>query len=111
VTALPFPALWLRHNCPCPDCRDPTTGQRLIEISVIPNGTVATVTASTRDAVEVTFAPDGHRGVFSLAWVLTRTPWPFGYVDKETELRARQPLIGLDGLLSTLAVLRRRGLS
>ena len=27
--------------------------------------------------------------------VLTRTPWPFGYVDKETELRACQPLIGL----------------
>ncbi len=27
--------------------------------------------------------------------VLTGTPFPFGYVDKETELRARQPLIGL----------------
>jgi hypothetical protein len=27
--------------------------------------------------------------------VLTGTPVPFGYVDKETELRACQPLIGL----------------
>ena len=44
--------------------------------------------------------------------VLTGTPVPFGYIDKETELTARQPLISLsprgNGLLSTLAVLRRR---
>src|SRR5215469_6094333 len=67
--ALGFPALWLRHNCPCPDCRDPVTGQRLIEITAIPNGTEAVVTARTKEAVEVTFAPEGHRGVFSLAWL------------------------------------------
>ena len=33
-----FPAIWLRHNCPCPECRDPVTGQRLLEIISIPNG-------------------------------------------------------------------------
>jgi gamma-butyrobetaine dioxygenase len=27
--------------------------------------------------------------------VLSATPWPFGYSDSETELRASQPLIGL----------------
>lgn len=27
--------------------------------------------------------------------MLTGTPFPFGYVDKTTELRACQPLIGL----------------
>ncbi len=64
-----FPAVWLRHNCPCPDCRDPGTGQRLIEITDIPNGIAAAVTAQTPDAVEVTFAPGGHRGVFSRAWL------------------------------------------
>jgi len=37
--ALGFPAVWLRHNCPCPDCRDPVTGQRLVEITQISNGT------------------------------------------------------------------------
>jgi hypothetical protein len=50
-----FPAVWLRHNCPCPDCRDPVTGQRLIEITDIPNGTGATVTAHDDSVLEVTF--------------------------------------------------------
>ena len=67
--ALGFPAVWLRHNCPCPDCRDPVTGQRLVEITQIPNGTVATVTAELADSLEVTFTPGGHRSVFSRAWL------------------------------------------
>jgi hypothetical protein len=54
-----FPAVWLRHNCPCPDCRDPGTGQRLVEITDIANGPCATVTAHTADTIEVTFTPDG----------------------------------------------------
>jgi gamma-butyrobetaine dioxygenase len=67
--ALGFPAVWLRHNCPCPDCRDPVTGQRLVDITQIPNGPGATVTAEFPDSVEVTFTPDGHRSVFSRAWL------------------------------------------
>jgi gamma-butyrobetaine dioxygenase len=67
--ALGFPAVWLRHNCPCPDCRDPVTGQRLVEITQISNGPWATVTAGFADFIEVTFAPDGHRSVFSRAWL------------------------------------------
>jgi gamma-butyrobetaine dioxygenase len=67
--ALGFPAVWLRHNCPCPDCRDPATGQRLVEITQISNGPWATVTAEFADSIEVTFAPDGHRSVFSRAWL------------------------------------------
>jgi gamma-butyrobetaine dioxygenase len=67
--ALGFPAVWLRHNCPCPDCRDPVTGQRLVEITQISNGTVASVTAELADSIEVTFTPGGHRSVFSRAWL------------------------------------------
>jgi len=67
--ALGFPAVWLRHNCPCPDCRDPVTGQRLVDITQIPNGLGATVTAEFPDSIEVTFTPDGHRSVFSRAWL------------------------------------------
>ena len=66
---LGFPAVWLRHNCPCPDCRDPVTGQRLVEITQISNVRVATVTAESADSLEVTFTPDGHRSVFSRAWL------------------------------------------
>jgi gamma-butyrobetaine dioxygenase len=67
--SLGFPAVWLRHNCPCPDCRDPVTGQRLVEITEISNGTVATVTAELAESLEVTFAPGGHRSVFCRAWL------------------------------------------
>lgn len=69
VRTLGFPAVWLRHNCPCPDCRDPVTGQRLVEIAQISNGPLATVTAEFADSIEVTFTPDGHRSVFSRAWL------------------------------------------
>ena len=68
-SAFGFPAVWLRHNCPCPDCRDPVTGQRLVEITPLSNGPLATVTGESDDSIEVTFTPDGHRSVFSRAWL------------------------------------------
>jgi gamma-butyrobetaine dioxygenase len=69
ASAFGFPAVWLRHNCPCPDCRDPVTGQRLVEITQLSNGPLATVTAEWPDSIEVTFTPDGHRSVFSRPWL------------------------------------------
>ncbi len=41
--------------------------------------------------------------------VLTATPWPFGYTDKETELRARAPLIALtpDGRITAVRLNNR----
>ena len=130
---LGFPAVWLRHNCPCPDCRDPVTGQRLVEITQVSNVSVATVTAECGDSLEVTFTPGGHRSVFSRAWlaallidgfaaaaalraadpvsfgVLTATPIPFSYVDKATSLTACQPLIALsaDGRIACIRLNNR----
>jgi gamma-butyrobetaine dioxygenase len=71
---LGFPAVWLRHNCPCPDCRDPVTGQRLVDITELPRRLSAAVTAEFADSVEVTFAPEGHRSVFSRAWLAASAP-------------------------------------
>jgi hypothetical protein len=39
-----FPAVWLRDNCPCPDCLAPGTGQKLNDITDIPNGLAITRT-------------------------------------------------------------------
>jgi len=64
-----FPAVWLRHNCPCPDCRDPVTGQRLVAISDIPIDVVAAVTDADDGSIEVVFTPDGHRAVFGRGWL------------------------------------------
>ena len=68
-SSLGFPALWLRHNCRCPECLDPVTGQRLIEVTALPNGCGVTVETETAESVTVVFAPDGHRAVFSRAWL------------------------------------------
>jgi gamma-butyrobetaine dioxygenase len=87
--ALGFPAVWLRHNCPCPDCRDPVTGQRLVDITQLPNGPSATVTAEFADSIEVTFAPDGHRSMFSRAWLAASALDVDGDVDGDGDADAR----------------------
>ena len=69
-----FPALWLRYNCPCPECRDPVTGQRLLSITHIPNELVATLTAQTATEMVVTFEPGGHRAAFRHDWLAARGP-------------------------------------
>jgi gamma-butyrobetaine dioxygenase len=68
-SALGFPAVWLRHNCPCADCRDPVTGQRLIEVADIPPGTRVTVRAESTESVELVFLPEAHQAAFSRAWL------------------------------------------
>jgi gamma-butyrobetaine dioxygenase len=63
-----FPAAWLRGNCPCPRCLDPVTGQRLLDLAAAPDARLAAVVTGD-DEVAVTFGPDGHRSVFSRAWL------------------------------------------
>ena len=64
-----LPPVWLRFNCPCPLCRDPVSGQRLLRITDIPADiSVAEVTASPA-TVHVLFHPDGHRAVFDQDWL------------------------------------------
>ena len=64
-----FPAVWLRGNCPCPDCLAPGTGQKLNDITDIPNGLTITRTEDAGESVLVTFAPDQHRSVFPRTWL------------------------------------------
>ena len=66
---LRFPAVWLRDNCPCPDCLDPVSGQKLKDITELPDGLAVSAAADAGDAVAVTYAPDGHQSVFSRAWL------------------------------------------
>jgi gamma-butyrobetaine dioxygenase len=66
---LRFPAVWLRDNCPCAECLDPGSGQRLKDITEIPNGTVVTCVEDAGESVVVTFAPDSHRSAFTRSWL------------------------------------------
>ncbi len=64
-----LPAVWLRANCPCGDCQDPGSGQRLVTITELPATVTVTEVRASDTAVEVVFGPDGHRAVFTAAWL------------------------------------------
>jgi gamma-butyrobetaine dioxygenase len=95
ASALGFPAVWLRHNCPCSDCREPVTGQRLTEITSIPNGCGVTLIAEDSDSVSVEFTPEGHRAVFRRAWLAAHTlPQAQPAAPAASGTAARSPWLG-----------------
>jgi len=71
---LRFPAVWLRDNCPCERCVAPGTGQKLTDITDIPNGVAITHTEDAGESVVVTFAPDQHRSIFPRSWLAEHAP-------------------------------------
>ncbi|WP_188316999.1 2-trimethylaminoethylphosphonate dioxygenase [Solihabitans fulvus] len=66
---LRFPALWLRDNCPCVECRDPRTGQKFLGITDLAEDTAVTAVEQTDTEVTVVLGPDGHRSTFSRSWL------------------------------------------
>ncbi len=69
-----LPALWLRDHCRGPECRDPTSGQRLVDITDIPPA-IAIARADLAGAgIVVEFAPDGHRSEFDAGWIRRNAP-------------------------------------
>jgi len=66
---LRFPAVWLRDNCPCGECLDPDSGQKLTDIAELPAGLTVSAAADMGESVVVTYAPDGHRSTFSRSWL------------------------------------------
>jgi gamma-butyrobetaine dioxygenase len=82
---LRFPAVWLRDNCPCVQCVDPGSGQKLHDITDIPNELVITATEQAEDLVEVTYAPGQHRSAFSRRWLAEHALDGYGDGDGRTE--------------------------
>jgi gamma-butyrobetaine dioxygenase len=72
---LRYPAVWLRDNCPCAECADPLSGQKLRDITdIAPDCAVAAATLDDNSKkLAVVFAPDGHVGEFDLGWLLRNT--------------------------------------
>ena len=50
-----WPAIWLRDNCPCPDCRVPGSGQKLFQITELPDELAVTAVEEDADSVTETF--------------------------------------------------------
>lgn len=62
-------SIWLRDHCQMPASRNPDNGQRLLNITDIPED-IAIEKVSLEDRrLLVQFAPDGHRSEFDLDWL------------------------------------------
>jgi gamma-butyrobetaine dioxygenase len=73
---LRFPAVWLRDNCPCAECLDPGSGQKLKDITEVPAGLAVSAAEDTGESVVVTYAPDGHQSTFARSWLTAHAPGP-----------------------------------
>jgi gamma-butyrobetaine dioxygenase len=62
-------AILLRDSCGCAECRDSGSGQRLGSITDLPADVSVVKTRTAGNSVTVVFGPDGHRAVFSRAWL------------------------------------------
>jgi DUF971 family protein len=62
-------AILLRDSCGCAECRDSGSGQRLGGITDLPADVSVVETRTAGNSVTVVFGPDGHRAVFSRAWL------------------------------------------
>ncbi|AUG80223.1 gamma-butyrobetaine dioxygenase [Kitasatospora sp. MMS16-BH015] len=58
---------WLRDNCPCAECRDPRTGQKLFQITDLPADLAITEQAEADGQLTVTWS-DGHRSRYATEW-------------------------------------------
>ena len=69
-------AILLRDSCGCAECRDFGSGQRLGSITDLPADVSVIETRAAGNSVVVIFGPDGHRGVFSRAWLAEQNSPP-----------------------------------
>jgi gamma-butyrobetaine dioxygenase len=68
---LDAPAIWLRDNCSCAECRHPGNGQKLFNIGDLAEGISVEEVREDDGKVHVRFAPDGHAAVFDGDWLRT----------------------------------------
>ncbi|MFJ5119389.1 phosphonate degradation HD-domain oxygenase [Kitasatospora sp. NPDC088548] len=59
---------WLRDNCPCAECRDQRNGQKLFQITDLPDGLAIAARTESDGGLEVLWS-DGHRSRYPLEWL------------------------------------------
>jgi gamma-butyrobetaine dioxygenase len=68
-SATPLSSYWLRDNCPCPACRHPGNGQKLYDITELPDDlSVCQALVVAGDLLQVTWS-DGHRSSYTRQWL------------------------------------------
>jgi gamma-butyrobetaine dioxygenase len=76
-----FHAVWLRDNCPCPECRHEVSGQRLLDTASIPRDIFmkGARPSGNADAAEIVW-DGGHVSRFAFDW-LHEHAYPHGRSD------------------------------
>ena len=72
AASLDQPPAWPRPgcaNCPCGQCQDPGSGQRLASLADLPAQVRITAVTEAGGDLHITFWPDGHQAVFSRSWL------------------------------------------
>jgi len=65
----PFHHVWLRDNCPCPECLHPN-GQRLVDVLDLPEDAAPRkVTLDDRGALLIRWDADGHESRYPADWL------------------------------------------
>jgi gamma-butyrobetaine dioxygenase len=97
-----FPALWLRDNCPCPECRHPQALERTFLFVDHPAPRISAATLVGDGDVEVRFvAADGmHTSGFARGWLRSRCCSP-----EALAARVSAPLLWDAGIRERLPVL------
>lgn len=67
-TVASFPAIWLRDNCSCPQCRH-INGQRLFEITDLPAALKVGTAELGAGRMTITWSPDNHVSSFAADWL------------------------------------------
>jgi gamma-butyrobetaine dioxygenase len=62
-------AIWLRDHCQMPASRNPDNGQRLLNITDIPQGPCIDRVSLEDGRLVIEFRPDGHRSEFDPDWL------------------------------------------
>lgn len=65
---MPLSPYWLRDNCPCAHCRDPRTGQKLFQITDLPDDLAISHQHRADGHLAVQWS-DGHHSRYPLAWL------------------------------------------
>ena len=67
-----FPSLWLRDNCP--QDRDPTSGQRLVDIADLPADPRISAVTSNGGRLEIAWFGETRSANFAIAWLAAHSP-------------------------------------
>ncbi|WP_446425896.1 2-trimethylaminoethylphosphonate dioxygenase [Kitasatospora purpeofusca] len=68
MTTAELSPYWLRDNCPCTECRDPRNGQKLFQITDLPDDLAIAARAELDGHLEVLWS-DGHRSRYPAGWL------------------------------------------